>query len=240
MILLQQLHLGKVEKIKKYTSPEKVKYISNGFDDEFTKFEIDQELVKKYQLEKKFTIVYTGNVGLAQNLDALLDLAKAYKEQESLQFIIFGDGAYKEILASKIEEEKLNNIVLAGRIDYSKIKTILTYAKISFISLKNKKMTDSVPTKIFDALGVGCPVLLLAKGDSCDILDETGLGEHTENATQLKEKLDKMIYNYATYEEKKQNAISHIRKVYSRKAMAEKFEREVVENVKYNKEKQFI
>lgn len=220
---------GKVQKIKGYLSEkEKVKYIPNGLDDNFTKFDIDNSLIEKYDLKEKFTVVYIGNVGLAQNLDALMKLAEDYKQNESIQFLIFGEGAYKDIIQEKIYELKLNNIKLEGKIDYCKVYTILKYAKISFISLKNNKMTDSVPTKIFDALGVGCPVLLFAKGDSCDILEEANLGEHTDDIENLRDTFEDMVNNYGKYEEKKQKTIKYIQNNYSRRKIAEKFESEVV------------
>ena len=46
-------------------------------------------------------------------------------------------------------------------------------------------LLDSVPTKMFDALGVGCPVLLYAKGDSADVLNESKLGEVANNLDEL-------------------------------------------------------
>ena len=114
---------GKVEKIKKYASSDKVLYIPNGFDDNFTKFSIEQEVIEKYELNKKFTIVYIGNVGLAQNLDALIELAKTYKEKENIQFLVFGEGAYKNTLQAKISELGLTNISLEGKTDYYKVYT---------------------------------------------------------------------------------------------------------------------
>ncbi len=218
---------GKVDKIKKYANPDKVKYIPNGFDDDIVKFDIDLEIVKKYELEEKFTIVYIGNVGLAQNLDALLELAIDCKDNTNLQFLIFGEGAYKKTIETKIREQELSNIKVVGKIDYSKVKTILTYSKISFISLKNTKMTDSVPTKMFDALGLGCPVLLLAKGDSCDILKETNLGEYAENMDQLKEKFKFMLENYQTYLNTKNKTIVYVEQKYSREKNASIFEQEL-------------
>lgn len=223
---------GKVEKIKKYAGPNKVKYISNGFDDEFDKFEIDQSIIEKYNLNNKFTVVYIGNVGLAQNLDALLELAVLNRDNTSIQFLIFGDGAYKETLSNKIDEENLANIKLVGKIDYSKVRTILSYSKISFISLKNNKMTDSVPTKIFDALGVGCPILLMASGDSCGILNESKLGETAKDLEELKEKFKYMVENYKQYIQNKEYSINYIQKQFSRREVAKLFEREVLTNVK--------
>lgn len=220
---------GKVEKIKNYVSEkQKVKYIPNGLDDNFVNFIVDEKIIKKYNLDTKFTIVYIGNVGLAQNLDALVELANNYKENAKMQFLIFGEGANKENIQNKINKLKLNNIKLKGKIDYNKVYTILKYSKISFIPLKNNKMTDSIPTKIFDALGAGCPVLLLAKGDACKILKESCLGECVENLENLKETFDYMIKNYKEYEDKKSFAIEHVKNNYSRKKIAEKFERNIL------------
>lgn len=220
---------GKVEKIKKHVeNKDKVKYIPNGFDDNFTNFSIDKDIIKKYSLDKKFTIVYVGNVGLAQNLDALVNLADLYKKKKNIQFLIFGDGVCRKSILNKIEELKLTNIKMYSRINYEKIYTVLKYSKISFISLKNNNMTDSIPTKIYDSLGAGCPVLLLAKGDSCKIIDEVSFGEHTENEEELYDKLELMINNYDKYESKKEKVIKVAKKKYSRKMIAKKFESEVL------------
>ena len=158
-------------------------------------------------------------------------MAKTSKKQENMQFLIFGEGAYKNKLQSKINELRLKNISLEGKIDYCKVYTILKYSKISFISLKNNKMTDSIPTKMFDALGIGCPILLLAKGDSCSVLDEVHLGEHAENIEELKTKFKYMIENYEKYTKYKENSMNYIMKRYSRREIAKKFEKEVLKKM---------
>jgi len=220
---------GKVEKIKGYVdNPEKVKFLSNGLDDNFIKFDINKEVIKEHNLDKKFTVVYIGNVGLAQNLDALVNLANNYKENENIQFLIFGDGAYKENLISKINELNLKNIFVKGKINYSNVYTVLKYSKISFISLKNSNMLDSVPTKIYDALGAGCPILLLAKGDSAKIIDEVKFGVHTSDENELTEKFEYMLNNYSIYENKKEEAIKYVLNNYSRSMIAKKF-KEIIE-----------
>ncbi len=219
---------GKVEKLTRYTNENKVKYIPNGLDDNFTKFNINNELIEKYNLKSIFTVVYIGNVGLAQNVEALVDIAIQYKENNNIQFLIFGEGASKDKINKKIQELNLKNIKVEGKIDYCNVYTILKYSKISFISLKNNKMTDSVPTKIYDALACGCPILLLAKGDSCKILDEVGLGEHVESKEELKDKFEYMYKNYIKYEDKKDDIIEYTKGKYSRRKIAEKFEREVL------------
>lgn len=223
----------KVEKLKGYVDEtNKVKYISNGLDDNFIRFKVDLEIVKKYNLDKKFTITYVGNVGLAQNLEVLVDLAKKYKKNKNMQFLIFGDGVCKTKILNMINELKLTNIKLLDRVNYEKVYTILKYSKISFISLKNDNMLDSIPTKIYDSLGAGCPVLLFAKGDSCDLLDEMDYGEYTCDEKELYEKLELMINNYDKYVARRDEVISKTMKKYSRERIAKKFEREVLKNDK--------
>ena len=222
----------KVEKLKKYCIDEKkVKYISNGFDDELTHFEIDDKVIEKYELKQKFTTVYIGNVGLAQNIDAFIELAACNEEDSNMQFLIFGDGVYKQKIETEIRERNLKNVKLAGKIEYSKVRTILTYAKISFISLKNNSMLDSIPTKMFDSLGIGCPTLLMASGDACDILEKSKLGEIAKNLEELKEKFSDMTKNYEKYIENKEYSIKYIQQEFSRKEIAKQFETEVIKIV---------
>ena len=217
---------GKVAKIKSYVNKkEKVKYIPNGFDDNFTSFKIDKDIIKEYNLDKKFTVVYIGNVGLAQNLDAMINLANKCKKDKNIQFLIFGDGAYKDKLSVKIDELKLSNIKIAGKIQYEKVYTVLKYSKVSFISLKNDNMTDSIPTKIFDALGAGCPILLFAKGDSCKIIDEMEFGVYTSAEDELFDKFMYMIENYDKYEKKKKKVVESVKQKYSRKMIASNFQK---------------
>ncbi len=222
---------GKVLKIKSYckklnVSEEKVKYIPNGLDDNFLKSKINNKLIKKYKLNEKSTICYIGNVGLAQNLDALLDVSKGLNE--NYQILIFGDGAKKKELENRIKSENINNVKCCGKIDYSDVYTILNNSKISFISLKNNNMKDSIPTKIFDAIGAGCPVLLLASGDSCKIIDETKFGEHINDEKKLKNTICYMIKNHEKYMIHRQESLNIIKHKYMRNKIAKKFKMEVM------------
>ena len=223
---------GKVMKIKNYCkelkeSSKKVLYIPNGLDDEFLESKINSKLIKEYNLDKKNTICYIGNVGLAQNLDVLLDASK--KLDKSYQILIFGDGAKKKELENRIKSENINNVKCCGKIDYSDVYTILNNSKISFISLKNNNMIDSIPTKIFDAIGAGCPVLLLASGDSCKIIDETKFGEHINDEKKLKNTICYMIKNHEKYMIHRQESLNIIKHKYMRNKIAKKFEMEVID-----------
>lgn len=235
---------GKVEKIKNHVisvggskgglaHTDKVKLVGNGFDESVENNLIDNELIAKYELNKKFTCVYIGNIGLAQGLGALLEMAEQSKHKE-VQFLLFGKGAEKDILEQKAKDMKLDNVHFCGILPHEKVFTLLSNAKMSFIPLKNSNMKDSIPTKVYEALGIGCPVLLVAEGDSCDIVNESGMGRcvSPDDTEQLANVFDEMIENYSKYSEHRTEARKLMHEKYSRQQIALNFEKQLHELLK--------
>lgn len=228
---------GKVEKIKGHVRSrpgrksglsyiDKVWLVGNGFDESIAKSNFDQEIINQYELDKKFTCVYIGNIGLAQGLGALLDVAAKTKHKDN-QFLCFGMGAEREMLEQRVKDEGLTNVKFCGVIDHSKVFSILSYAKLSFIPLKNSNMKDSVPTKVYEALGIGCPVLLVAEGDSADIVADAGLGMSIspDESEKLVDVFDDMIDHYNDFDVHRDEAIHLMHDKYSRQKIAKEFNR---------------
>ena len=229
----------KVEKIKRHIAAygadkagfehiDKVWLIGNGFDENAAKSELDLDIIDKYGLDIKPTCVYIGNIGLAQGLGALLDVAAKTKHKD-IQFLCFGMGAEREILEKRANDEGLKNVKFCDVIEHSKVFSILSKAKLSFISLKSNKMRDSVPTKVYEALGIGCPVLLVAEGDSSDIVDESGFGIHIspDESDKLVEAFDDMIDRYSELGTHREGAIRLMHEKYSRQRIAKEFNKKL-------------
>ena len=230
---------GKVEKIKGHVSArlgrksgpsytDKVWLVGNGFDESVAKSEFDHDIVDKYDLDNKFTCVYIGNIGLAQGLGALLDVAAKTKHKD-IQFLCFGMGAEKEMLEKRVQDEGLTNVKFCGVVEHSKVFSILSRAKLSFIPLKNSNMKDSVPTKVYEALGIGCPVLLVAEGDSADIVADAGLGRSIspDEPEKLVDVFDDMIDHFDDFDAHRDEAIRLMHDKYSRQRIAEELNRKL-------------
>ena len=146
---------GKVEKLRKHvgSNANKVRLIANGFDREVAEGILDTELVSRYNLDQDFTCVYIGNIGLAQGIDSILKIASETKHR-NIQFLLFGKGAEKEKLESRAKQEHIDNVHFCGVLPHEKVFTLLKYAKMSIIPLKNANMKDSIPTKVYEALGL--------------------------------------------------------------------------------------
>ena len=151
---------------------------------------------------------------------------EAYKKN---MFALLGKPGYeaeKDALEKQAEEKGLSNVIFCGVIPHEKVFTLLKEASLSFIPLKSSKMKDSVPTKIYEALGVGCPVLLVAEGDSCGIVNATGMGVcvSPDETEKLTEAFDSMVENYAEIIKKRTETTEIIKKKYSRQQAAAEFE----------------
>ncbi|MDE5697664.1 MAG: glycosyltransferase family 4 protein [Lachnospiraceae bacterium] len=168
---------GKVNKLKEYAPQKRIVKIPNGFDVYFLQNKLNTALYKKIAMNGNFVCVYTGNLGLAQGLRQLLYIAdKAKKSGLHAVFWLYGKGAEEQELREHVREHRLDNVFFGGKLSNRDIFTVLKAADISFVPLVNENLKDSIPTKIYEALGVGCPVLLAAEGDAVSVLEDAGLG----------------------------------------------------------------
>lgn len=189
---------GKYDKLlQKGLDKDRLKLVSNGFDSEFLQNVLDEAIITKYKLKEKYCFLYTGVVGLAQGIDLIIDTAALLRDYEDICFIIVGDGFEKKSLEKRVFDEGLKNVTFTGVQPNSKVFTFLTFATASIVPLKNENLKDSVPTKMLESLGVGCPVILCARGESEDILEKSkgGLVVSPGDRVGLKNSILKLYKN---------------------------------------------
>ncbi len=222
---------GKVSKLRNKLdadSRDKVLLISNGYDLRNDLESRNGDAVKRFGLKDCPTCVYIGNVGLAQGLESLLEIAAQTKHRE-YQFLIFGSGAEKESLEAKAKQQGLIQVRFCGNLPHEQVAAVLSHAKISYIPLKNANMKDSVPTKLYESLAVGCPVLLAAVGDAADILEETGLGFHVspDEGEKIVAAFDELVDRYDQIIQKRESAMRIVRERHSRQSAVLELEKQL-------------
>ena len=173
--LVASVSPGKVRKLKDRVPNGDVILVPNGIDESLLDNEDDLALAEHLRLEESPVCVYVGNIGLAQGLGTLLDIAKA---RPSVRFLLLGDGADRAKLQERVNLEGIGNVEFCGIVDACGVYTVLKRAAISYVPLVSSRLRDSIPTKMYEALACGCPVLLAASGDAADLLDACGLGKH--------------------------------------------------------------
>ena len=156
--------------LEKGVPEEKIVVIPNWVDTDQV-YPIPREeniLFDRYGLDReKFTICYSGNVGHSQNLQLLLDAAKAVQtELPDVHFVIIGEGAAKESLVKAVEEEKLSNMTLLPFQPYEDIAHVFSLGDAGLIISKPGIGGSSVPSKTWSIMAAQRPVLSSFDADS--------------------------------------------------------------------------
>lgn len=220
------------KKLLSYKYPQfesKIKLLSNGFNLSILDNDIDLNIKKNFV--DSFNVVYSGKIGLAQNLDNFIELAINKKENANIKFHIFGSGNGEEALIKKIEEKGLSNVKFYGYRKESEIATALQFSQIAYVSLGNDKLIDSIPTKIFEALVFGCPILLSAKGDAVDLVNEFsfGLSSLPDDQIKLQSNFDELIKNNDKFKQRRKVVQTDVIKKYSRDVVSLDYEKYLFE-----------
>ena len=142
---------------------EKIVVVYNWVDEEAVKHVAreDNKLFDAYGLDrKKFYITYSGNIGLTQNMDMLLEVAKELETAEpDIQFVLIGEGAYKKRVQEIIAEKNIGNVALLPFQPYEDISHVFSLGDAGLVISKPGVGENSVPSKTWSILSASRPVL---------------------------------------------------------------------------------
>lgn len=153
--------------VSKYTD-KKIHLITNGIDDclfdELSKLEV-------FSFGNPFTITYAGNLGLAQQIDILCEVANDFEGK--FKFRIIGDGSGKKIFEYKNKANKIQNIEIINPVPRNELIRYYKKTNAFFVHLKDIEMfKKTIPSKIFEYVATGKPVVYGLKGVAKNIMNE--------------------------------------------------------------------
>lgn len=142
----------------------------------------DNKLFDKYHLDRnKFYITYSGNIGLTQNMDLLLDVARSLEDNEEIQFVLIGEGAYKEQVKEIITRNNIKNVTLLPFQPYEDISHVFSLGDVGIIISKPGVGENSVPSKTWSIMSASRPVLAnFDENEIKTILSENECGVFTK------------------------------------------------------------
>ena len=154
--------------ISKYDK-EKMKLITNGIDDYILNYFKNKEI--KIVKKDKYKILYAGNIGIAQDIKILVDLAERYRAK--IEIIIIGKGSQESTIRGLIKEKQITNIYLIPSVPRNELLEKYEEADILFLQLKDIKMFEkTIPSKIFEYLASQKPIIYGVEGVAKTILKE--------------------------------------------------------------------
>ncbi len=170
--------------------------LMNGVSKDF----LSQATGNKNNEKKTFTVLYSGNMGLAQDLNTIVDAANLLKDYD-IQFVFIGNGVCKAEVKKKAE-------ILSEKIKFynpmrrSELIKYIKQSAVCLVPLKKKKLfRTALPSKMFEYMACGKPVIVGINGEAETIVNtsKSGVCVHPEDP----EMLSKAILKYFNDKEKR-------------------------------------
>lgn len=152
-----------------------------------------------YDLEDKFIIMYSGNIGLYYDLENIIKVIEEFKERKNVVFAFVGDGTIKSKIEEYVINNKLDNVVFIPYQDKSDLIYSLNAADIHWVVNAKGIKGVSVPSKLYGVMASGKPVLgVLDEGSEARlIVEESNCGVCSEpgNYKQISKNLRYILEN---------------------------------------------
>lgn len=185
-------HSFKRNLINRGVNADKVVVVTNGVDvSRFRPQPRDEVLAAQLGLQGMFIAGYIGTHGLAHGLETLLEAARRLQENPNggdVRFLMLGDGANKAKLVEKARAMGLVNVVFVDSVPKEQVVRYWSLLDVSIIHLKKTDLfTTVIPSKLFECMGMGIPVLHGVAGESAEIVakEECGQVFEPENVDAL-------------------------------------------------------
>jgi glycosyltransferase involved in cell wall biosynthesis len=150
----------------KGADPDKIRVIHNWMDAEAIRpGSKNNPFARAHGLVDKFVVMHSGNVGLSQDVDGLLDAAERLRDLPDLVIAIVGDGARKAFLQAEAARRGLENVRFFSYQPKAALNDSFATADIFIVSLKQGLAGFIVPSKLYGILAAGRPFVAAVEND---------------------------------------------------------------------------
>ena len=138
----------------------------------------DNPLLKELKLIDKFVFLYAGNMGHPNDLESLLECAENLSDNPKFHFIFLGTGVKRKWLEREVTNKKLPNVTLLSPRPRDEQNIFLNACDVAIVSLVKKMKGVSMPSRTYNILAVGKPILALTEENSevAKVVSEDGIG----------------------------------------------------------------
>ncbi len=215
-----------VSNIKQRFSAVRTYHLSNGTDIDI--FSPDRGSVKKRRAffgnKVEIIAIYAGLHGIAQGLGQIIRAAASLNNIGGLCVAFVGDGPEKEKLTLIKENMNVKVITFYEAVSQKEIPDILASADYAIIPLKHH-IPGAVPSKTYEAMASGLPVVMVADGEPAQIVKDANCGivVNPGDIGNIAAAMRKLATDSGLRKFYAQNGIAAVRKHYDRKTIASSF-----------------
>lgn len=205
---------------------EKIEVVYNWVDENAVQpvAKAENPLYEEFGLSRdKFTMVYAGNMGNAQNIGIVLDGAKELPE---VQFAVFGSGGLENEVRKRIEDEKLVNVHINPLQPVKRVSFVYSLGDACIVSCKEGLGGSAMPSKSWSIMSCGRPVVAsFDEGELKEILENNNCGvfSHAGNVKEFVAAIRQLATNREKCEEMGKNARQFILNNLTKEVGAKKY-----------------
>lgn len=137
-------------------------------------------LLEQLGLSGKFVFMYAGNIGHPTDLESIIECAERLSAHDHFHFVFIGSGAKKSWLQAEVESRNLANVSILEPRPRSEQIVFLNACDIGLISLVQNMWGTAMPSRTYNILAAGKPILALTDNGSelSRVIDEENVGWH--------------------------------------------------------------
>lgn len=169
--------------------PSKIEVIKNGVDlSFFHPGPVPTDLIDELGVDGRFVASYIGTVGMAHAVEKIVEVAETLKGVREILFLVVGEGANKEKIQYLATKKGLSNIKILPGVSKGRVRDYYAVTNLNLVTLRNTPLFRTViPSKIFEIMAMGRPILCAVDGECRKIIEQSGSGVYVEP-----ENVDKM------------------------------------------------
>ncbi|MEM1269437.1 MAG: glycosyltransferase family 4 protein [Bacteroidota bacterium] len=156
--------------------------ITNGVNPQLVNPEVESAEIQQVRERTgltdpaKFIVGYVGTIGMAHRVDIVYEAARLCPHPD-IHFVVVGAGAGREQLEALVQAQPLDNFTLAGKLPRHDIPALLTLIDVSIVHLMDTPLfRGAIPSKMFEAMGTGTPLVVGLRGESEAIVEASAAG----------------------------------------------------------------
>lgn len=207
--------------------PKPISVVKNGVNlSLFSKTNDAEKTKAKFGFNGRFVAAYVGTHGMAHGLDTVLEAANILRYDNRIGFLLVGDGAERERLLKRATDMKLDNIQIVGQLPKSDMPDVWSATDASLIILKKSDTFKKVlPSKMFEAMAMECPIVLGVEGEAKELLNDAGAGIAItpEAADELAEAVLTLMEDPDLAKSHGQNGLQHVQEHFDRSKLAKSY-----------------
>ena len=147
----------------------------------------DNWFIKKYNLESKFVVMYSGNQGRLHDFDTILSAAKYLQSDQEIIFLLIGSGNKHNFIVYESIKNNLKNCIFLPYQEKKNLNYSLNAADIALVSIDKNANGLIAPSKLYGHLAAGTPIAAITPNNSYlrKLIEKYNFGKHFMNGEYI-------------------------------------------------------